>query len=185
MTEQTNYHKKLQSEFLVEFGESGQDWTVDATDLLEAPTLEDFLSRYESFMECPDRQTAASRWSYHLKDTLLYVPLYALARWDLVVDVSLEDITFAHFPEAEYAGHRWGMVLPEDVRMETDTNRQALRQTVARTMLEENFQPIVENLSRIGNVSTRLLWQNLAHVLYLRYPAWVEATDDPAVKQRF
>jgi ferric iron reductase protein FhuF len=182
---QTDYREDLTDEFHLEFGEPDRDWTVPAMDLLDDEKLEAFLTRYEEFMDCPDRQTAASRWSYHIKDTLLYMPLYALARWNLFVNVSLENVTFSRFPEVERAGHRWGMVLPEDVILETDANRESLREVVGQKMLEESFKPIYEKLSMVGNVSPRLLWQNLAHVLYLRYPAWIEDHENPEIKENF
>lgn len=177
--------ERISAEFLVRFGPAEQKWIIEGTELLDDRSLGAFLDRYRSSVEAPDDPTAVSRWSYHMKDTVLYMPLYMLARWNLYIDVSPGQVTFAHFPDVSPAGHRWGMYLPADVHMIQHDDRARIRKQVFDTVLTDHFQPVFRRLSDRTGVGERLLWQNLAHVLYLRYPAWIEDAEDPVVRERF
>lgn len=168
----------VQIESLVE-----TDASIPAWILAEPEYLLYFLLQYQETINADDLHTAASRWSYHMKQSTLYGALYALGKYNAGFDWSLSNTSYEHHPE-EKKGYRWGNRL-YDAGFEIDQDRNTLRKQVFESIFKFHFTPVFQALREVSRIGLRVLWENLVHVLVLTYPRWIEETKTVQRRQQF
>jgi ferric iron reductase protein FhuF len=154
--------------------------SVTGQRLSQPDQLQSFLKDYAEAVGAEKSTTAASRFSYHMMRPMLRGPFYLLAYANGRFPFGLDRVTYQEHTDAE-TGHEWGLNV-DALTIETNdpSSRDNLRDDTIRDLIDHHYGAIFGSLSDVTGIGTRTLWENLAHVLGLYYPRWIEESSDPA-----
>jgi ferric iron reductase protein FhuF len=149
--------------------------------LRQPDQLKPFLDDYADTVGAEKLSTAASRFSYHMMRPMIRGPFYLLAYGNGRFPFGLDRVTYQEHTDAEI-GHEWGLKV-DALKIETNdtSSRDTLRDETIRDLLDQHYRPIFESLGSVAGIGKRTLWENLAHVLGLYYPRWIDESPRQAI----
>jgi ferric iron reductase protein FhuF len=167
----------LNSQFgLSEYGSARPDYTIRASDLLDAEVCSAYLERLTVLLQSPSSMTAASQFFKRYAFVTTVPLLYAMSVYNQGLDLSAENCYLESSPNQSWLEHvslsDIGTAMPETI------DRQVWRDQVLLALFAGNIGKLIAVMSRVANVPKSILWENVAVRVFSLYEKRIGVGDD-------